>query len=79
MGLGDKVIEIEFQTKISTITIDFYMLGRPYFIGNKLTFLIEMTAFLDANHTHSSNPLCNVMNADNPFVKNTAVLFISAK
>lgn len=55
------------------------MLGRPYFIGNKLTFLIEMTAFLDANYTHSSNPLCNVMNADNPFVKNTAVLFISAK
>ena len=55
------------------------MQGRPYFIGNKLTFLIEMTAFLDANHTHSSNPLCNVMNADNPFVKNTAVLFISAK
>ena len=38
-----------------------------------------MTAFLDANYTHSSNPLCNVMNADNPFVKNTAVLFISAK
>lgn len=38
-----------------------------------------MISFLDANHTHSSNPLYNVMNADNPFVKNTAVLFISAK
>lgn len=38
-----------------------------------------MRSFLDANHTHSSNPLYNVMNADNPFVKNTAVLFISAK
>lgn len=38
-----------------------------------------MMSFLDANHTHSSKPLCNVMNADNPFVKNTAVLFISAK
>ena len=38
-----------------------------------------MTAFLDANYTHSSNPLGNVMNADNPFAKNTAVLFISTK
>lgn len=38
-----------------------------------------MMSFLDTNHTHSSNPLYNVMNADNPFVKNTAVLFISAK
>lgn len=38
-----------------------------------------MMSFLDANHTHSSNPLYNVMNADNPFVKNTVVLFISAK
>lgn len=38
-----------------------------------------MRSFLDANHTPSSKPLYNVMNADNPFIKNTAVLFISTK